>query len=335
MDVKKQIREHFTLELARSSSETVRTRLFWADKFLKFAPDNLALWNKELVNRFYAHLEKEGYTPLTTRTALQVVKRVYDSAKLVHERERRQLLSGVDITDSNSALVALAKIQQFDLAGEPVWEMGKRWLPRAETDEVSKPALSLEEIQRIVDLAKSGELEPFEVAFSAVASIYGLRQGELQAIRPEHINYEEQTLFVMTEKGGERRKQFLCPEIIPYLKGYDFPGTFLYRGVPRAYSPWFMNSVFKNVCIKAGIEDRDGQAWHAFRRKALTSVRDSLARVATDIPFNIDHVMAAKIFFRWRLSSSAEMVDRYYTPENVLKIDKFVLEHCPVVELWR
>jgi integrase len=320
--MKKQIREQFISELSQSSPETLRSRLFWCDQFLDFADGDLSRWNKALVNRFLSKLEEEGYAPLTRRTAFGVVKRVFDAAKAVHEQERIKLLSSVDTRDPS----AMAEVLKAVILPGPVWEMGKRAMPRAETDEINKPALSFAEISKIAHCAKGDGFEPHETAFATLASVYGLRQGEIQAVCREHIDYKGGTIFIMTEKGGERRKQRLCPEIIPYLQGYDFKWQF---------SPFLMNRIFKNICAKASVEDRDGLGWHSFRRYALTAVRDSLARVVEEIPFNIDHVLAAKIFFRWRLSSSSEMVDRYYTPENVLKIDEFVLEHHPVVSLWK
>jgi integrase len=316
--MKSAIRDQFISEHSRCSPETLRVMLFWCDRWLDFAGDDH--WDKNMVNEFRSRLEREGYAPLTVRTALGVVKRCFDAASVVFEAERRKAIAGVDPSDP----AAVAQVLKAISVSGPVWDLGKRWLPRGES--VTKRKLSLEDVTKLVETAKAGGLEPPEAAFLALGSIYGLRVGELRQVRREHIDFDENTIFILTEKGGERRRQLLCPEIIPYLKNYDFHWE---------YSPFLMNAMYKTICEKAGLEDRLGEKWHALRALALTAVRDNLARVSNQVPFNLDHVLAAKIFFRWRLSSSGEMVDRYYTPQNVLEIDRFVLEHHPVVAFWR
>ncbi len=208
MAAKEAIREQFISEHSRCSKETLRTQLFWVDKWLEFAKDRpLYEWNKTLVHQFRAKLEKERYAPLTIRDALGVVKRTFDAAKVAFEAERTQTLVSIDPNEPSAVAEALKAIA---ISG-PVWDLGKRELPRPDTSEINRPVLSLEEITTIVSVAKDGGFEPPEIAFSALASLCGLRQGELQAVRREYIHYEEGTIFIMTEKGGERRKQLLAP----------------------------------------------------------------------------------------------------------------------------
>jgi integrase len=309
--MKSEIREHFIAELEVSSAETVRIRTHWCDKFLEFAPENLSEWNKDIVNGFLRKLKNEGYTPSTVRYAYGVVRRVFDSAKAVHENQRRHLLSGMDITDPASAVVAIAKIQKFDLDGGPVWNLGKRAMPKVKTDDVNKPALSLEEIGRIVNVVKGGDLKDYEAAFVLLSLVYGLRQGELQAIKPEHINYEAGIIFITTEKGGEQRNQILEPAIVPYLEKYDFHYDF---------DPSWMNRIFKNICNKAEVKNRKGMAWHGSRRYLDTQLVKSCGE------------LYAHIFLRWKISTSPDMEVRYFS-EDPLEVDKFVLSKHPVVPL--
>jgi len=314
------IREQFISEHSRCAPETLRTRLFWVNRWLKFVGDRpLHEWNKILVNKFRTQLEKEGKAPLTIRDALGVVKRTFDAAKTAFEAERTQTLANIDPNKPSAVAEALKAIS---LPG-PTWDLGKRDLPRPGAGEINRPALSMEQIGKIVSIAKEdGGFEPPEIAFTVLASLYGLRQGELQAVRREHIDYEAGTIFIMTEKGGEKRKQLLAPGVIPYLQKYEFTGE---------YSPFLMNQIFKNICAKAGIPDQRGMAWHSFRRRIETALRDSLA---SDPNLRRDAQLITKIWFRWRLSSSPEMTDRYYTA-NPLEADKVAIAHHPVLPFWK
>jgi integrase len=324
-NIKEQIREQFVSELSRSSQETVDKRLFWCTRFLQYAPDDLSLWDKNLVNRFISRLEKK-YMGTTVRTAFGIVKRVFDAAKKVHERERTNLIRSIDAHDP----AAVAEVLKAMTLPGPVWDMGRRDLPRGEAK--PPPAFSLEEIEQIVAVAKRGELEPHEVAFTALASVYGLRRGELQAVRLEDIDYQKGTIFIWTEKGGEQRNQLLAPEIIPWLEKYDFHWEF---------SDWLMNKAFKNVVGKAGIGEtrelgrqmwraREG-GWHRFRH-FLDGVLDDA--VASDPNVRKDSAIIVKVYFRWHLSTSSDMRERYY-PLHPLEADQICLEHSPVVPLWK
>lgn len=333
------VRLHFLDQLSNSSVETKRGRLFWCEKFLKYAGRrDFDDWNKALVDKFIARLKKEGYAPGTIHSAFAIMQRVFDSAKAVFEQEKRESKAKVDRTDP---LRALLEIQDWDAKVGPTWTYGKRAMPRVETSDVARPTLTLEEIGKLVAAAKDGRLDPAETAYLAVASIYGLRRGELARITPEHVNLEERTIYVDTEKGGEKRKQALAPEIIPYLEAYGFS--------PR-YSPMMISAMWKRICYKSGIEERDANqgdsrgyrrkgaksadrenfGWHAFRRYLDTALRNSMA---SDTTLKIDYQLYVKIFFRWKLMASSDMSIRYYAG-HPLEIDEVVLAHHPVVRLW-
>ncbi len=191
-----EIKAYFLSELEGSSEQTRRVRAFWADKFLSFAPSGLAQWDKRIVNRYRTKLEKEGYTPETVRYALNVVKRVYDAAKACHEAECTRLIAAVNPKDES----AVAEVLQALAAPGPKWDIGKRFMPRAQASEIVKPAMTFEEIEVLVGLARKRKLEPAETAFLALASVYGLRAGELRAVRREHINFKKGLIWVDTEK---------------------------------------------------------------------------------------------------------------------------------------
>jgi hypothetical protein len=251
------------------------------------------------------------------RMALGVVKRVFDAARAVHEAERTRMLGSVNPKDE-TAVAELLKA--MSLPG-PRWNVGKRYLPRAQADEISKPAMTMGEMERIVAAARGGKLDKAEAAFVALASVYGYRAGEVAAVNRHDIDFRHLTIFVNTEKGGERRKQVLVPELVPYLKKYDWDIDF---------SSWKMCAMFKAICQKSGVENATRKNWHSIRRFLETAVRDNLA---CDVKLARDARQITKIFFRYRLVSSSEMPDRYYSMDS-LQADKLALEHNPVVALW-
>lgn len=305
---KAEILNRFLEELDHSSPETIRTRKFWAEKFLRFAPSDFTKWNKSLVYSFEQKLRDERYAGLTVRTAFGIVKRVFDAARAVHEAERTRLISEVDPNNSS----AVAEILQAMQIPGPQWDLGKRAMPRVEISEITKPVLSFDEIEKMVATARDSKLALPEICYLALNSIYGLRRGELCAIRKEHFNFSDNTLFVMTEKGGERRKQLLAEPIIPYLKEYDF-------GVD--YSPFIMTCLFKKICSKSQVEKRDGMGWHALRRALDTILISQFGELKTHV------------FLRWRLSSSSQMELRYFSADP-LQIDDEVLARHPIARLW-
>lgn len=307
---KSKIKSQFLSELSESSDHTRQVRQFYCDKFLDFAGDNpFSEWNKSLVNAFLTQLRAEGYSPGTVRSVYGIVKRVFDAARVVHESERARLISEVNPADPSAVASVL---QAMSLPG-PTWDFGKRAAPRVEAQDVVKPAATLEQLSAMVAAAKKGVLSVAERAYLAVSSIYGLRREELCLIQPEHIDWGKETIYVMTTKGGERRNQLLCEEIMPYLAEYGFK---------EVLSLFQMSALYQRVAFKAGLELPYGSGWHSPRRFLDTALRDLCGELET------------KIFLRWRISASSEMVERYYS-RDPLVIDAQVLAAHPVVALWR
>ena len=310
---KKEIAHRFLEELSNSSEHVRKSRLYYCNMFLDFAPENFSDWNKALVNKFLRHLEVEGYAPGSRRNVYGIVKRAFDAARAVHEAERTRLISEVNPSDTS----AVAEILKAMSLPGPTWDMGKRAAPKVESKDVVKPAATLEEIGAMAGAAKRGALNEMEVAFLVMASVYGLRLGELIRIRPEHINYRKKTLFVLTEKGGEQRDQRLADELIPLLKACDWKGC----------SPYQASQMFWQIEYKAGLLHKEGGGWHEMRRLLDTELVNACN--------GLEHVpgeLYAHFFLRWRLSGS--MVEHYYS-RSPLEIDARVLSVHPVLPLWR
>lgn len=316
MNLYNEIREQFRSELDRSSVETIRVRLWWCDNFLSYARDvPLAEWDKRLVNDWVTQLEKH-YKPGTVRYAFGVAKRMFDAAVKVQEREKTSLIAAVNPSDPT----ALARLIKALHLPSPQWDFGKRAAPPAPIESMTRPALTFEEIERIVTTARDGKLDKPQVAYTALASVYGLRVGELRQMRGDDINFCASTIFVKTEKHGQKRGLLLCDEIVPYLK-YDFH---------IEYSKNQMFWMFKDICERAGVRNESRKSFHSYRRYLDTALRDALS---SDPEVKRDSLMITRVFFRWA-GNTSEMSDRYYTA-NPLEADRLALSHNPVVELWR
>ena len=312
MAVNQEILDQFASDLSRSSDHTREARLFYCKKFLEFAQNKpLIEWKaSHLVNEFISELEVEGYAPGTTRTILGIVKRVFDAAKTVYESQRTKRISEINPHDPVAVINFLKAISPPG----PNWDLGKRWMPTVESSDVVNPASTFDELRAMIAATRNGGPE---AAYLALSSIYGLRRVELRRVRKEHLDFDEKTIYVMTAKGGESRKQLLCDEVIPILKDYDFK---------EEYSPFKMSQLYWIICAKAGIELKEGSGWHSPRRYLDTA----LVRIFGQLP--------AHIFLRWKISSSSIMTERYFS-EPPLEVDREILMGTngkihPLVKEW-
>lgn len=301
---KGKIIQQFTDDLSNSSEYVRKQRLYYCKKFLDFAGDRpLSKWNKTLVNDFLMAMDKEGYAKGSVRYAYGVVKRVFDAAKAVHEDERTRSLSEVNPEDPGAA----AQILKTLTTPGPKWDLGKRAAPKVQVSDMLRPMLTLEEIAAIIDIAKQG----WESVPVFLLSVYGLRRKEITTVRLEHIDLEKKTIFVLTVKGGEQRDQFLADEFIPYVKQY---------GVPVLSAPQ-VTQMYYRLEYKAGIQHQEQGGLHSFRRFLDTEL------------VNTQGQLYAHIFLRWKISASSFMTERYFG--NYSEVDRSVLEHHPVLPLWR
>lgn len=307
------IEARFLSDLSNSSEGVRKDRLFYCRMFLDYAGDTpLSEWRKELWERFRRKLstKRKDYNPYSPGTVAKIygiVKRTYDAAKAVHESEKQKLIAATDT--SNPAAVA-EMVKALSTSG-PDWDVGKRGAPRVKTGDVRSPAMTFDEIALMVKVARN--LGGVEAAVFSMLSVYGMREGEVSLVAPEHFDFPNRTIFVMTEKGGEQREQYLAEELIPYLE--DFQG-----GVTRGR----VYNIFRRLEYKAGIEHQEGSGPHALRRYLDTALVD------------LFDVFYAHVFLRWKAERQAEssaMVGRYY--KKRLEVDRKVLAKHPVLPLWR
>lgn len=304
---KKTILDQFASELQRSSDHTRQSRVFYAEKFLEFAEDKpLSEWNKELVYSFLNQLKKEDYADGTIRHIYGIVKRVFDAASVVYEAEKRSLLSSVNPSDA-TAIAAILKV----LAMPPLeWPMGKRGAPEVKEANVVAPALSVEDISKMIRAAKETRLQPAEAACVALSTTFGLRREELARIGPDDI--KDGTIFINTVKGGMTRIHQIPQLIIPFITGYDFTQVFSLYG---------LSSMYCRIENKSGVEHQYGGGWHSPRRTLDTLLMDRLPLVAV------------RLFLRWKIKSSTEMAFHYYSKDLGLNDSEVFAVH-PFLPLW-
>lgn len=329
----KAIRDYFLSELENSSAETRRVRLLWANKWLRFVEGKpLSEWDKTLVQGYRVMLEgkvrKNGspkYKALTIRNALQIVSRVFDAAKAVYEKEKLALIQSADPHDP----AAVATIFKAMGTPGPNWNVGKRYLPESQSEDRDHPAIPMEDLKKLIDAAKAGKFKDlFEdantnlaaVPFLALVSIYGLRKSELIKVRPEHIDYKAGMIWLDTQKHGEKRNQLLVKEIVPYLKKYKFDLEF---------SPIQLHTMFRRMCVTAGVKLVRHEGWHSLRRRLDTEIVNALS---SDVNLKRNAEYLAHLWFRWKTSSSGDMVERYNQADDS---DKIIIQHHPIIRLWK
>jgi integrase len=306
----KAILGRFEEDLVNSNAQVRSGRMAYARKFLDFAEGRpFTDWDARLVNDFIQYLKDDGYAEGTIRLWFSIVKRVFDAAKAAHEAERVQMIASVDPKDPT----AVAQLLKAISLPAPNWNLGKRAAPKVSQQDT--PTMSDADLKVMIYAAHHDGFKPHEKAYLALSSIYGLRRGELASVRAEHINYDQGTIWMDTEKGGDKRNQALCPEIVPVLREYDFS---------KEYSDFEMSRLWWVIEDKAGLEHRINRNWHSMRRYVVTALRDVWGEDSIQV----------KLFTRWKLASSPEISDRYYHKDPI-ESDRQVLARHPVVELWR
>ena len=326
------IEKQFVSELGNSSKETVRIRLFWARKWLKFVGDKRPLsdWNNILVMEYQKAIEKEKYSVMSVRLALSVVKRVFDAARTVHEQDKNKLIASID--PNNTGAVA-SVLQAMSMPG-PDWNLGRRFQPEAQENDISKPVMAWDDLCKLVKAGRAGKFKQsqghcknptgvVETAFLGIASIYGRRCMEISAIHPEYINYDAGTIWLETEKHGIKRQHVLAPCLVPYLKDYDFK---------LEYSASNMNNMFHRICDQAGVklQTEDRQAWHSIRRRVTSDIIKTFTPLVNET--KRDPELISKIYTDWKVGSQS--MPLHYLEKEQIEIDRLVLEHLPEVKLW-
>lgn len=176
------------------------------------------------------------------------------------------------------------------------------------------PILSHERISKLVSYARRKGI-PSEAFYLAMSTIFGLRQGELARLIPTSFSPTLSTVQIDTLKHGEPRLHRIPEEIKPAVRlAIDCKAL--------GYSPNTLNMIFRELCIKSGVNRDKGVSWHSIRRALDTA----LLRDGT--PYHI-----VKSFLRWA-PSSHDMPGVYFRMEPA-EVDREVFAKHPFLALWR
>lgn len=307
---KTRILEQFTANLAHSSPATRSARAAYARRWLDFASDvSPEQWNQNLVQRFMAQMEKEGYAAGTRRNIYDIVRCTFAAAKTVWEAEKNRVVAGIDPKDPS----AVPELLKLLVTSPPTWPMARRDGPVVTDRDEVKPVLTIEEIEAMIRTVKDGSLGTAAACFLALATTYGLRREEMRRIEPGDLDYSGGTIFISTAKGGNPRIHHLAGEILPYVKQHDFREVHSLFNISRQYML---------IEAKAGVRHPDGAGFHAIRRRLDAILMDELP------------VPAVRLFLRWKMRSSSDMPLRYYS-KDLAENDAEAFSVNPFLELWK
>jgi hypothetical protein len=174
--------------------------------------------------------------------------------------------------------------------------------------EVARPAMSREQIASLVSWARVCG-RPRDLAFLALATVYGLRSEEMRLMKRTDIDHG---LLVRTVKHGEIRRHLVPQEIRLYLEEYHYPRI----------SEGTVNNSFRRICDESGLRRTHRMGWHSIRRSL-----DTLLQMAG--------VPAAEVWYFLRWSRPAHMPGYYFNPASSEEVDRDVFQKHPFLELWR
>lgn len=205
--------------------------------------------------------------------------------------------------------------------------------PTVQEVDVFAPGLPNEDIRDMVDVCR-GRIQPADplvtprpihTSFLCIATVWGLRRRELCELTADHINLQEQRVYITTAKSGRARYHHIPDHVVQHLT-WDFS---------RQVSDSAMSEIFAQIKRMIGLTIED-LGWHAVRRACIRE-----ARAAGIEPEHCD------IYYRYK-RSGRDMVRRYATSQVVgrfqntvnmgqqdMEIDREFEDKHPYIRLWK
>lgn len=188
------------------------------------------------------------------------------------------------------------------------WDFPKLAMPRVKDEDIERMAYTEEEVIELIRKARKC-CTPRQVAYLAIASVYGCRREEVGS-----CDVNEDTVTIYTVKGGKKVEQLIPGQIKPFLKYYQK------RSVGN------MSRTFHQICHNCGLQNGStGYGWHSIRRGLATSL------VMKDIS-----ALNIMRFMRW---SDASLKGEFgmliiYAKREQDKIDEAVFKSHPFLSVW-
>lgn len=178
-------------------------------------------------------------------------------------------------------------------------------LPKIKNTQIIKPALPKEDIIKLIlSTVSRGTAE--EKVYLALSTTYGLRRAEMANLSQQDFDFEENTIFIRTKKGGTPRRHLLPPQIFNLLYHHDFS---------RVPSTSYLSLLFKRISELAQLKIEGGTSWHGIRHRL------NIELIEAGLP-----EITVLSFLRWKYKQS--MAQYYYTPE-LKKLDEDVFRIHP------
>lgn len=268
-----EILERLAIHLSQHVRTTQRDYLSICRRFLRTFPQPND-WTPEAVFVFLQELETSGWNPLSRQRAVTALRKLY----AVYEKGFPSLPRGafsLDILDQD------------------------------------RPMLTLEEL---VALVRASVRAPWpELAgMVALATVYGLRGGEIAVLRGKDLNLEAAEVRITTGKQNAVRVHGIPAAIRPVLHPENFS---------QARSSTEMWGWWHDLEARAGIAHRTRQGWHAVRRGVVAVLLDAGVPEAVLEPW-----------MGWR-ASLGRMVRRYPL-RGRQEMDQEVFSRHPLLAVW-
>ena len=223
----------------------------------------------------------------------------------------------------NSLRTTFAVLEKLYKANHWNWPLESEDRPEAPS-ETNTPAFTREEVEQLIQ--KHELYSKGECFYLAIATIYAPRRIELARIKKRYI--KDNTIFIDTAKGGEKRTHLIPGEIVPYIEAYH----------PKEHSVRALTFMFDRICVKGLGEKKQGYGFHSFRRTLDTLLPGALAKA--DKPLTL-----IGYFMRWSRKSigtrflGTPMGGVYARPEVMSSdpffVDKEVFAVHPFLPLWK
>lgn len=232
------------------------------------------------------------------------VKNKYDRSDVIKflTWEREQGFSESSIKTHIRPIKLLAQIQD--------WPFPKLTFKKVRQEDITRTMFTREQVVSLIQMGRK-LLEPMELAWLALATIYGLRREELG--RPEPPEITDGTIRIHTVKGGPPTTHLIPPEIAPFLKHY------------QPYSTDYMSHRFLKILYKTGVKVGAGYGWHSIRRALATELLLSEASA-----LNISR------FMRWAeltIQKDFGML-AIYAKKDQARIDNQIFRIHPFLPYW-
>lgn len=258
-------------DLADKARSTRYNYLRWASLYLGAHPDP-ATWDKQSVESFLDQLKTNGLAAGTQEFAGCAVRRLFEVAGLDKPRLRKRMTT-------------------------------------ADVYAQKRVSLSREECETAIRASLRSPW-PEQATMTALVSVYGMRSGEVAAMRPEYVDLKAGVLAIPTAKGGEPRLHGIPACLRPVLHPEHFPG---HRSETEMWSWW------RDLEKRAGIPRREHQGWHSLRR----GLNRLLAEAGV---LDIDR----RTWMGW---SVRQMVDLYaMLPDR--RLDEVIFARHPLLPVW-